>query len=110
MRRLPLLTLASCLLVGCASGPQPTLVHTVSLPTPIKVPPQASLTQPPQALPQPTSGRVPDLELNHRQVAQAYHQLAARYCGLLSYLEIEHRECLPYLQERAADQPGAGPH
>lgn len=110
MHRLILLILASCLLIGCASGPQPTLVHTVPLPAPIKVPPQASLTQPPQALPPPTSGLVPDLELNHRQVAQAYHQLAARFCGLLLHLEIEHRECLPYLQERSADQPGAGRH
>jgi hypothetical protein len=65
----------------------------------IKVPPPASLTQPPQPLPPPTSGLLPDLELNHRQVAQAYHQLAARFCSLLLNLEIEHRECLPYLQE-----------
>ncbi len=92
------LTLACSLLAACASGSQPTLVPAPLI-QPIKVPPPASLTQPPQPLPQPTSGSMPDLELNHRQVAQAFHQLAAQLCALLQHMEIEHRECLPYLRE-----------
>lgn len=103
-------TLALCLLSACASGPQPTLVLPAPLIPPIKVRPPASLTQPPQPLPQPTSGAMPDLERNHREVAQAYHQLAARLCSLLQHLEIEHRECLPYLSEPAGSdaQPRHG--
>jgi hypothetical protein len=100
-RQIPLLMLVCCLLSACASGPQPTLVQQAPQIQPIKVPPPASLTQPPQPLPQPTSGLLPDLELNHRQVTQAYHQLAAQLCALLLTLEIEHRECLPYLPKPA---------
>lgn len=105
-----LLTLAFCLLIGCASGPPPTQVQSAPVIPPIKVKPQASLTQPPQPLPNPTSGAMPDLEANHREVAQAYHQLATRLCGLLRHLEIEHRECLPYLSDPAGPnaQPRAG--
>lgn len=98
-RPVPILMLACCLLSACASGQQPMLVQAAPQIQPIKVPPQASLTTPPQTLPQPTSGHPLDLELNHRQVALAYHQLAARYCALLLTLEIEHRECLPYLRD-----------
>lgn len=103
-------TLALCLLSACASGPQPTLVQPAPLIQPIKVSPPASLTQPPQPLTQPASGLLPDLERNHREVAQAYHQLAARLCSLLKHLEIEHRECLPYLSEPAGSnaQPRPG--
>lgn len=110
MHRLIPLTLASCLLIGCASGPPPTQVLPAPQIPPIKVKPQASLTQPPQPLPNPTSGAMPDLEANHREVAKAYHQLAARLCSLLRNLEIEHRECLPYLSEpaRSDAQPRAG--
>jgi hypothetical protein len=103
MQRLLLLIVASCLMSACASGKPPTLVQSAPQIPPIKVAPPASLTPPPQPLSQPSSGQMPDLETNHRLVAQTYHQLAARYCSLLRYLEIEHRECLPYLQ------PTAGP-
>lgn len=102
MPRLPLLTPACCLLIGCASGPQPTVVATVQPPPPIQVPPPPNLTRPPLPLPDPPSGRMPDLESNHRDVARAYHQLAAQMCLLLQHLEIEHRECLPWLRDGAA--------
>ena len=96
MRHLLMQTIACCLMSACASGPPPTTAPE------IVVPPQASLTTPPARLPLPASGRVPDLEANHRQVARQYHLLAARYCGLLAYLGITHNECRRY--ETAADE------
>lgn len=87
MTRLLMLTLACCLMTACAAGPMPMPA------SPIPVPPPPSLTAPPQALPPPASGRVPDLEANHRQVARAYHQLASQLCGLLAFLQAEPTEC-----------------
>jgi hypothetical protein len=43
-------------------------------------------------------------------VAQAFHQLAAQVCGLLKHMEIEHRECLPYLQEPDGSYARPGGH
>lgn len=94
MRLLTLLTLACCLLSGCASGVTPMLEE------PIKVPPPANLTAPPQPLPQPASGQMRDLELNHRQVAKAYHQLASQMCLLLAFLEINHDNCINFEADR----------
>lgn len=92
MTRLPLLMLASCLLTACAVGPMRT-------PAPdIKVPPPPNLTAPPAPLPPPASGRVPDLEANHRQVALAYHQLASQLCRLLEFLEQAPTECQAWRQ------------
>ena len=88
------LTLACCLLSACAAGPLPT-------PEP-KVPPPANLIAPPPVLPPPLSGAMRDLEANHRQVARSYHQVAARYCGLLAWLGITLDECGPF-----TDQGGA---
>lgn len=87
MTRLTLLMLACCLLIGCAAGP------TRMPASEIKVPPSPNLTAPPPPLPPPASGRVPDLEANHRQVARAYHQLASQLCRLLAFLEVEPTEC-----------------
>src|SRR5690606_5729759 len=92
-------TLAFCLLSACSSGTPPTPVLLAHQFKSIKVSPQASLTQPPQPLPPARSGAIPDLEANHRLVTMAYHQLATRLCSLLRNLEIEHRECLPYLSK-----------
>lgn len=94
MRPLTLLMLVCCLLSGCAHGPMPTP------PAPIEIPPPANLTSPPQQLPQPSSGQMRDLEANHLQVAEAYHQLAAKYCGLLAFLEINHDACRFWLERR----------
>lgn len=93
MRLLTLLTLACCLLTGCASGVRPTVDE------PIKTAPPPNLTAPPQPLPQPESGQMRDLEANHTQVAKAYHLLASQMCQLLGYLQINHPEC------RAFDPP-----
>lgn len=82
MRLLTLLTLACCLLIGCASGVTPMTD------APIKVPPPPNLTAPPQPLPQPLSGRMPDLEANHLAVTKAYHLLASQLCLLLAWLEV----------------------
>ena len=90
MRLLTLLIVACCLLNGCASGLTPTPVE------PIKVPPPANLTAPPQPLPPPDSGQMRDLESNHRETARAYHQLAQQMCNLLAFLEINHDECKPW--------------
>lgn len=89
MTRQPLLTLllASCLLSACAAGPQPMPA------SPIKVPPPANLTVPPQPLPPPASGKTRDLEANHQQVARAYHQLASQVCRLLAFLQAQPPEC-----------------
>jgi len=65
----------------------PTVVMQAPQIPPIKVPPPPNLLTPPQALPPPASGRVPDLEANHRQVAQAYHQMASQLCQLLAFIE-----------------------
>lgn len=87
MTRLLMLTLACCLLTACAAGPMPT-------PAPeLKVPPPPNLLAPPAPLPPPASGRVPDLEANHQQVARAYHQLASQLCRLLEFLEASPSEC-----------------
>lgn len=76
--------LAICLLSACASGVQPTPPALEQLPA---IRPQASLLQAPQSLPQPANGSLPELEANHRQVAKAYHLLAAQLCSLLAFLE-----------------------
>lgn len=92
MRRLILSIAVSCLLSACAAGVTPT-------PDPVPVQPNAALLVKPQPLPQPASGAMPDLEANHRAVAKAYHLLAARYCGLLAWLEIPMAPedgCAPY--------------
>ncbi len=107
MHHIRLLISAFCLLIVSACGSPPTMVP-VQPPPSIKVPPPPNITAPPDLLPQPTTGQLPDLEQNHREVAKAYHQLAARLCSLLQYLEIEHRECLPYLQEPGGSN--AKPH
>jgi hypothetical protein len=77
--------LACCLLIACASGPQPTPEPVLIYP--ITVPPPASLLVAPQVLLPPASGRMADLESNHRAVARAYHQLAAQLCALLTYIK-----------------------
>jgi hypothetical protein len=87
MKSLMLWTAASCLLAACAAGPQPMPVHRIA------VPPPPNLTSPPQTLPPPLSGRMKDLEANHLQVTQAYHQLASQQCRLLAFLGINHEEC-----------------
>ncbi len=91
MNRLTLSTAACCLLTACAAGPTPMPA------CPIKVDPPANLTAPPQPLPAPSSGAMRDLEANHQLTARAYHQLAARYCGLLLLLEINDEGCKPFL-------------
>lgn len=81
------LMLVSCLLSACAAGPTPMPA------SPIQVPPAPNLTAPPATLSPPASGRIRDLEENHRQVARAYHQLASQLCSLLAHLELEPDEC-----------------
>lgn len=92
---------AACLLTACAAGPQPTpdpgaltaaLAAAQAL-QPVPVPPPPNLLTPPPQLPPPRSGRLPDLETNHRQVAQLYHQLASQLCQLLQYLQAPTRGC-----------------
>lgn len=93
MTRLLPLMLASCLLTACAAGPMRT-------PAPeLKVPPPPNLTAPPAPLPPPASGRVPDLEANHLQVARAYHQLASQLCRLLEFLEAAPSDCQAWRHE-----------
>lgn len=92
MRRLTLSIAASCLLTACASGPTQTVVP-IQLQPEQKVPPPANLTRPPQPLPAPGSGRMRDLEADHREVARLYHELAAQMCGLLAFLDVRPTEC-----------------
>lgn len=87
MRLLILLTLAFCLLTGCASGVTPTPEE------PIRTSPPPNLTAPPRQLPQPETGHMRALEANHLQVAKAYHLLASQICQLQAYLQINHPEC-----------------
>ena len=94
MRLLTLLIVACCLLNGCAAGPTPTLDD------PIKVPPPANLTKPPQPLPPPASGQMRDLESNHRAVTKSYHLVAAQLCNLLAFLEVTHEECRRYADDK----------
>lgn len=98
---MPLWTLASCLLIGCAAGPPPMPVEQ------IKVPPPASLTAPPQTLPPPASGSMRDLEANHLEVARLYHQMAAQLCSLLAFLELSDPACRPWARphQRKAVEP-----
>ena len=105
MRHLTLLIAASCLLSACASGPPPMLAR------PIPVPPPPNVTAPPQPLPPPASGRMADLEANHREVARLYHQLASQTCRLLQYLQITPDECKPFMrgqEQRARPQEAEG--
>lgn len=87
MRRLLLTITTCCLMSACAAGVRPTLDE------PIQVPPEANLTAAPQPLPQPPTGRIQDLETNHREVAKAYHQLASQTCRLLDFLQIKREGC-----------------
>ncbi len=48
-------------------------------------------------LPQPASGRMPDLEANHRDVARLYYGLAARFCGVLAAIDSMPSGCAPFL-------------
>lgn len=90
MHRLTLSTLVCCLLAGCLSGTLPTRVDRV------QVPPSPNLTAPPLPLPPALSGKVPDLEVNHRLVALQYHQLASQLCLLLAYLQLQPPDCEPW--------------
>lgn len=90
MRRLLLSIAMCCLLSACAFGVPPTPDE------PIRVPPPANLIAAPQPLQQPRSGRIQDLEANHREVAKAYHQLASQMCGLLAFLQIKNEGCEPW--------------
>lgn len=90
MRRLLLPIAMCCLMSACASGVTPTPAD------PIEVKPEASLTAVPSALPQPPSGRIQDLEANHREVAKAYHQLASQMCRLLAFLQLPTEGCEPW--------------
>lgn len=76
--------LAAWMLTACAAGVQP--MPDPGLSQPVKVPPPANTTTVPQALPQPRSGSLKDLEANHREVARLYHQLVSQVCQLLQYL------------------------
>jgi hypothetical protein len=84
-----------CLMGGCASGKRPML----DLEPPLKIQAPASLAQAPQALPPASSGRLVDLESNHRAVAKAYHRLASQVCNLLLFLEQAPDACAPWLQD-----------
>lgn len=99
MRRWTLLMAACCLLSACASGPTP--MPAVAAPRRLEVQPPPNLTQPPATLPPPASGRMRDLEANHLQVAQTYHDLAIRYCRLLLFLQQWHAAdgCRPWLTD-----------
>lgn len=90
MRRLLLTMTMCCLMSACASGVPPTQDE------PIQVQPEASLTVAPLPLPQPASGRIQELETNHRDVAKAYHQLASQMCRLLDFLQIKREGCEPW--------------
>lgn len=90
MPRRMLLMTALFLLSACSAGPMPT-------PAPlVKLLPPASLTTPPQRLPMPTSGRMQDLETNHRDTVRLYHLLASQMCGLLVYLQAPTQGCEPW--------------
>lgn len=93
MRRLLLTITTCCLMSACSSG-GPRMPEE-----PITVPPQANLTAAPKLLPQPRSGRIQDLEANHRDVAKAYHQLASQVCRLLQYLQADSEECKPWTKD-----------
>lgn len=90
MRALTLPTLACCLLSGCACGVPPMPA------APLKVPPPAALLTRPAPLPPPASGRMADLESNHRQVAHQYHRLAQDMCLLQAWVtETPPDDCAP---------------
>lgn len=90
MRRLLLPIAMCCLMSACAFGVTPTPAD------PIEVKPEASLTVAPRPLPQPPTGRIQDLEANHRDVAKAYHQLASQTCRLLAFLQLPTEGCEPW--------------
>ncbi len=91
MQRLTLWTAVCCLMSACASGPPPMPAR------PLAVPPPANTTVAPQPLPPPRSGRVPDLEANHLEVARRYHQLTSRHCRLLQHLQLMPAGCRRFL-------------
>ncbi len=96
MKLLTLLIVACCLTLGCAGGMLPAPDASIQ---PIKVEPQASLTQAPAQLPplEPGQNKGKDLEANHQQASKAYHLLATRFCNLLVYLEINREQCKYWL-------------
>ncbi|MCA8478221.1 hypothetical protein LGN35_09775 [Burkholderia multivorans] len=90
MTRLHLLTIVCCLMSACSAGVPPT-------PDPLRVPPPPNLMRAPDVLPQPASGRMPDLEANHRDTVRLYYGLAARFCGVLMAIDAMPTGCAPYL-------------
>lgn len=77
MRSIIAILLAASMLPACASGPQPT---------PPKRRPPPNLIIPCPALPQPESGRLPDLLLNHVETAALYHACRERQRALSEWV------------------------
>lgn len=102
MKLLTPLIVACCLTLGCAGGMLPAPDASIQ---PIKVQPQASLTQAPAQLPQLQPGKATgkDLEANHQRASKAYHLLATRFCNLLVYLEVNREQCEYWLKPDQAD-------
>lgn len=77
---LPLLV-AALMLTGCASGAPPMPAPNLTTP--------ASLTQAcPKELPQPASGKEPDLLANHTMAARIYHKCRKTFLGLVKWKEV----------------------
>ena len=75
---LPLL-IAALTMTACASGGLRTQEPTLN-------PPEALIALCPP-LPQPQSGAMTDLLINHNEVARSYHQCRNRHQALINWLE-----------------------
>ncbi len=75
---LPLL-IAALTMTACASGGLRTQAPTLN-------PPQSAIALC-EPLPQPASGAMTDLLINHNEVARSYHQCRDRHPALINWLE-----------------------
>lgn len=75
---LPLL-IAALTMTACASGGLRTREPTLTAP-------EASMA-PCEPLPQPKSGAMTELLINHNEVARSYHQCRNRHQALIDWLE-----------------------
>lgn len=67
-------------MTACAVGAPP-------IAAPVLIPP-AHLTEPsPPTLPEPASGHLDDLLVNHIETAGIYHRMRERFQGLIEWLE-----------------------
>ncbi len=78
-KTIPSILLAALTLTACASGTQPTPA--------ISRTPQANLMAECPDVPSASSGKLPDLDANHKAAMRSYHDCKDRHQGLVEWVK-----------------------